>query len=579
MKKIKLLVTSIIISISFLLPTSVFASNDISSNSNKPNIVRLAGTDRYETCNKIVNEGWSQSDCAILVNSEMFADAITSSPLATKYNAPILLTEGNTLTASIKDQLQKLEVKTVYIVGGSGVISNDIVNNLHSMGITTKRISGNDRYETSIAVAKELNNNADTKGMFIVSGDTFEDALSAAPIASKLQYPIILVAKDSVPATVKNYATSNQGKNLFLVGGLDVLNSNISKELTPAKFYNQADKYSRNLALINDFKENLDLSKILIASDSTFADALSGSSLAGKSANPIILLGNSNVETTSNFISKNSVKTIDVLGGRGVLSDNTVNSIIGNTTVSNSSLDSIPDNSDLTETQMNDLLSQLQGDWYKQTYLKDKNVTVPYTDKILHFNTKGTEKYQFITAYKNDAQLETLQKIRKVSKNQYLFYGINGTDEYDTLFSIDNDKNLITLISCTTPNSYHSNGNSTFSYNQSFIRTDLVKSINKSVYVGKFQDSANNTYEFKDDLTAVWPNKSFKYKIEQLDNIGNSYLLVEYDSNGNVANRYISEDTGNTRVFYCAVPNTEKETDADPSYKAGAKYMVLTKTN
>jgi putative cell wall-binding protein len=579
MKKIKLLVTSIIISISFSLPTSVFASNDVGTNSNKPFIIRLAGTDRYETCNKIVNEGWSQSDCAILVNSDMFADAITSAPLAKKYNAPILLTEGNTLTASTKNQLIDLKVKTVYIIGGSGVISNDILNNLHSIGITTKRIAGNDRYETSIAVAKELNGNDGTKGMFIVSGDTFEDALSAAPIASKLQYPIILVAKDSVPNAVKNYATSNQGKDLFLVGGPDVLNSNISKELTPTKVYNQADKYSRNLALINDFKENLNLNNILIASDSTFADALSGSALAGKSANPIILLGNSNVETTSNFISKNSVKTIDVLGGRGVLSDNTVNSIIGNTAVSNSSLDSIPDNTDLTETQMNDLLSQLQGDWYKQIYLKDKNVVVPYNDKVLHFNEKTSEKFQFITAYKNDAQSETIKKIKKISGNQYLFYGIDGTGEYDTLFSIDNDKNLITLISCIMPGSYPSNGNSTFSYNQSFIRTDLSKSINQAVYIGKFKDSANNTYEFKDDLTAVWPNKSFKYKIEQLDEIGNSYLLMEYDSNGNVTNRYISEDTGNTRVFYSAVPNTEKQTDADPSYKEGTKAMVLTKTN
>lgn len=574
MKKIKLLITSIIITAGLLLPTSAFASNDANSNSNKPNIVRLAGTDRYGTCNAIVNNGWSQSDYAILVNSDMFADAITASPLAKKLNnAPILLTEGNSLTASTKDQLQKLKVKNIYIIGGTGVISNNIVNTLNSMNITVKRIGGADRYETSIGVAKELTG-GNTTGMFIVSGDTFEDALSAAPIASKLQYPIILISKNYLPSSVKNYAASNSGKDLFLVGGSDVLDNNISKELAATKIYNQSDKYSRNLALISDFKENLDLSKVLVASDSAFADALSGSALAGKTANPIILLGNSNVDTTSSFISKNGVKTINVLGGRGVISDNAVNGITGSTTVSNSSLDSIPDNTDLTEAQMEDLLSQLQGDWYKQIYLKEKNVTIPYNDKVLHFNTKASSKYQFITAYKNDAQEETLQKIKKISKDQYLFSGINGTDGYDSLFTINNDKNTITLVSTVFKTT-----NSKIDHNETFVRTDFVKSVNSAAYVGKFLDAANNTYEFKNDLTAVWPNETFKYKIQPLDDTGDCYLFEEYDSNGSVVNRYVSQDSKNARMFYTAIENPDKETDADPAYVKGALYLALTKAN
>ncbi|NMM64078.1 cell wall-binding repeat-containing protein [Clostridium sp. P21] len=575
MKKIKLLITSIIISTGLLLPTSVFANNDTTTvNSNKPSITRLAGSDRYETCNAIVNNGWSQSDYAILVNSDMFADAITASPLAKKLNnAPILLTEGNSLTASTKDQLQKLKVKNVYIIGGTGVISNSIVNTLNSMNITVKRIGGIDRYETSIKVAKELTG-GNTSGMFVVSGDTFEDALSAAPIASKLQYPIILVAKNYVPASVKNYAASAKDKDLILIGGADVLNSNISKDLSATKTYNQADKYSRNLALINDFKGNLDLSKVLVASDSAFADALSGSALAGKTANPIILLGNSNIDTTSSFISKNGVKTINVLGGRGVISDNAANGITGTTTVCNSSLDSIPDNTDLTESQMEDLLSQLQGDWYKQIYLKEKNVTIPYNDKILHFNTNASNKYQFITAYKNDAQLEIIQKIKKVSKNQYWFYGMDRTDEYDTLFNIDIDNNTITLDSLISKAT-----GSNLLYNETFVKTDFVKSINTAAYVGKFLDGANNTYEFKDDLTAVWPNRTFKYKIEPLDSTGDCYLFEEYDSNGSVVNRLVSQDTKSARIFYVAEKNPNKHTDFDPAYVKGAKYLVLTKAN
>lgn len=558
MKKIKLLIASIIISTSFLVSTSVSAID-----SSAPNVTRLAGQDRYQTCNKIVDSGWSQSNYAILVNSNMFADAITASPLAKKCDAPILLTESNNLTVSTKEQLQKLGVKTVYIVGGTGVISNNIEKTLKSMNITTKRLFGKDRFETSVNVAKELN---DSKDVFVVSGDTFEDALSVAPIAAQLQNPIILVSKNTIPSSVKSYLND---KVVSLVGGTDVLSNNVSSALNPAKAYGQADKYSRNLALINDNKENLDLSKIFIASDSTFADALSGSALAGKNKNPIILLGNSNQSSISNFVTNNEIKTVNVLGGTGVVSDSAVSAITKNDS-SSLSLDKIPDNTDLTEAQKNDLLSQLNGKWYRQIYLSDRNVTIPHDGKVLHINKN--EKYQLVTGFKNDAQMEVIEKIKKISKDQYLFYGKDDSFEYSSLFKIDLNKNLLTLVYTIS-----SVDNNKVSRDESFIRTDLASYINKALYIGKFKDANSKIYEFKDDLTALWPDKNFKYSLQQLDNKGISYIFTVYDSTGNAVTRYISEDQNDKRVFYSAAVNTEKWTDADPAYVKDKQLFVLTK--
>lgn len=566
MKKIKLLVTSVIISIVFLASTVTFAEEI-----NKPTVTRLSGQDRYQTCNQVVDKGWSQSDYAILVNSNMFADAITSAPLAKKYNAPILLTEGNKLTDSTKDELQKLGVKNVYIIGGTGVVSSNIENTLKTLGITTKRIYGKDRFETSISVAKEL---GEIKGVFAVSGETWEDALSVAPIAAQLQYPIILVSKSAVPSTVQNYIDNNKDKDICMIGGWDALESNISSKLNATKVYDQIDKYGRNLALINDYQEKLDLSKIFIASDKTFADALSGSALAAKDGNPIILLGDTNQDTTLSFINSNGVKAVNVLGGTGVLSDNIVNNVIGNGS-SSISLDSIPDYTDLTSAQSNSLLSQLEGDWYNEIHLKDKNVNVPYDGKVLRINKNYN--YQLVIGSKNDAKGEILQKIKKVSKDQYLFSAKDGEFSYDTLFTIDTSKNSITLVYET---SKINNGvPSKNSYNETFIRTDLAKAVNKAAYIGKFKDSNNKVYEFQDGLTAAWPNKNFKYSLAQLDESGNSYLFVEYDSSGKVANRYISEDQNDKRVFYSAVENAEKWTDADASYKKDKQLFVLTKIN
>ncbi|EET87566.1 hypothetical protein CcarbDRAFT_1962 [Clostridium carboxidivorans P7] len=151
---------------------------------------------------------------------------------------------------------------------------------------------------------------------------------------------------------------------------------------------------------------------------------------------------------------------------------------------------------------------------------------------------------------------------------------MDGTDEYDTLFTIDIGNNTITL------NSLASIATGTKSLNnETFIKTDFVSSINKAAFVGKFLDGANNTYEFKDDLTAVWPNKTFKYKIQPLDNTGDCYLFEEYDSNGSVVNRLVSQDAKSARLFYIAIKNPDKHTDADPAYVKGARYLALTKAN
>ncbi|MFL0196313.1 cell wall-binding repeat-containing protein [Clostridium sp. WILCCON 0269] len=321
MKKIKLLVVACILMTSILSATKVFAENNITVN-------RLSGQDRYGTSLAIVNKGWTQSNYAVLVNSQNFPDAITASPLAKKYNAPILLTDFTTLTDSTKQELQNLGVGTVFIIGGTGVISSDVENTLESMGISTKRIYGQDRYETSVNVAKELGS---SKGVFVVSGDTWKDALSVAPIADKLQYPIILVGQDNVPDTVKNYINQVKANNgeVDVVGGSDTLSNDISSVLNPTKSYDQSTQYDRALALINNYKGQLDLSNVYLASDSNFADALSGSALAGMNGNPIILVGDSNQSDVSAFITNNNVTNVNVLGGTGVLSDNDINSITG----------------------------------------------------------------------------------------------------------------------------------------------------------------------------------------------------------------------------------------------------------
>ena len=87
-----------------------------------------------------------------------FPDALSGSVLASKVNAPILLV-GNSVGNSsetlnfIKNNVSKSG--TIYLLGGEGVVKNEIVNDLKNSGFTNfKRLGGSNRYETNALINK-----------------------------------------------------------------------------------------------------------------------------------------------------------------------------------------------------------------------------------------------------------------------------------------------------------------------------------------------------------------------------------------------------------------------------------------
>jgi Putative cell wall-binding domain len=152
-------------------------------------IDRIWGSNRYETASKIALEGWETSKYAILVTGENYPDALAATPLSKKLDAPILLTEKNRLTEITLNTMKLLQVSEVFIIGGTGVVSTNVYYALINHGLKPKRISGANRYETSLEIAKLL---GVSKGIFAVYGGDFADALSVGPVAASLGMPIIL---------------------------------------------------------------------------------------------------------------------------------------------------------------------------------------------------------------------------------------------------------------------------------------------------------------------------------------------------------------------------------------------------
>lgn len=330
MKRLKLthLITSLILSVSILSSiNTVFAQSDTIYYSHQ------GGQDRYETCKKLIYRNITTGfKYAVLVSGSNYPDSLSAAPLAKQYNAPIILLPTDSYNQSFLDDdtielLKKRGVKQVFIIGGTGVISRDVDRTLNDMKISSTRISGKDRYETSIKVAEKLPTPMD---IFITTGEDFRDALSISSIAAKKESPIILVPNgDNLPDSTKEYLDEHNTVKTYVVGENDVVSDSIYKELPSPTRITGRDSYERNANIINKFSSILDFTETYITSGEGFADGLGASVIASQTASPIVLVKDPVPTAISNLINSKAsqIKHITVLGGEGAVSNSTLNKL------------------------------------------------------------------------------------------------------------------------------------------------------------------------------------------------------------------------------------------------------------
>lgn len=284
---------------------------------------RLAGPDRYATTAAIAKEGWIQSDYVILVSGENFPDALVAVSLAQQYGAPILLSQKKYLPEVTKQTLLDLEVKNVILIGGLGVLSDQLCGELHNMGIDTSRLAGRDRYETSIDVAQQF---SDISEIAIATGEDFADALSISSIAADKNMPVILVPKNNIGSDTQAFIKNNNITKTYVIGSSAIISDNVAKQFTEAERITGATKYDRNINIINRFQPDINGDKVFLATGNDYADALAGAAYAAKVNSPIVLVSNNLNMTTREYLFANiSGKDVIILGGEGAVSGSVFN--------------------------------------------------------------------------------------------------------------------------------------------------------------------------------------------------------------------------------------------------------------
>lgn len=294
------------------------------------NTIRLGGSDRFETSVAISKSGWENgSTYAVLATGNDYPDALSAAPLAKKYNAPILLTDTKTIPQVTLDEIKRLNTTYIFICGGTGAVSQEIENQLNSMGITTERLMGADRYATSVAIANKLGNGSGK--LMVANGYDWSDALSVSSIAAKEGIPIILTDKDNLPDSLQSFIDNTNFSKAYVLGDTDLISNAIASKLPNSERIVGSNKYERNINIIKTFQSELDSTSICIATGSDFPDALSGSALAATLSSAIVLVDDNNLQdVTTQYTTQALVtaKNIYVFGLQGAVSDATISKLV-----------------------------------------------------------------------------------------------------------------------------------------------------------------------------------------------------------------------------------------------------------
>ncbi len=293
----------------------------------RSSVYRISGTDRYATGIKIADRlkevlKVNKLNSVVLVNGSGYADALSGSYLAYVKNAAILL-----INEKNADKIQSYVSKnmkasgTVYILGGENAVPASVEQRFE--GYKVKRLSGTTRYETNLAILKEMR--IDSDELLVCTGKGFADSLSASASGR----PILLVGK-SLTEEQKQYLTENGVQKFYLIGGEGAVSKKIEEELS---LYGSCIRVAGNTRYATSVKTAetfcSDAESVVLTYGKNFPDGICGGVLAAKSNAALLLVSEGNEAAAKKYVSDEGILTGFVLGGKGLISDPSVRKVFG----------------------------------------------------------------------------------------------------------------------------------------------------------------------------------------------------------------------------------------------------------
>ena len=286
-------------------------------------VSRLAGADRYATAVAVSQAGWPEgADAAVLATGRDFPDALAASVLAGAVEGPLLLSAEDRLLPAVAEELARLGVERVFVVGA---VSESVDEAVRSMGVHTRGVRGRDRYETAARVAGQVAGSG-TEGVYLVTGEGFADALAVGSVAAGQGWPILLTPPQGHPR-LASWVDALGAEQVVVVGGTSAVSDAALEGLTDVEVERIAgpNRAATAVAVAQVARGRGYGADPLVASGTAFADGLAGGVLAARWQRPLLLTGGDRLAPqVHGWINDERSERVTVLGGKAVISEGVV---------------------------------------------------------------------------------------------------------------------------------------------------------------------------------------------------------------------------------------------------------------
>ena len=288
---------------------------------------RLSGATRYDTMERIVGAGgWRSGGTVIVASGGNYPDALAASGLAGVLDAPIVLTDGNTLSVQASARLTSLAPSRIIVAGGRAAVSDGVVAALRGICPDVERVAGETRVDTSLELYRKGSGWGSTA--ILATSGNFADALSVSSYAYAAKAPVFLVDPGTGLTRAQKAALGTFGQ-VLVVGGENAVPSRHVAGLPGVTRLSGATRYETSERIAEwTTGHGLGMDGVVYATGANFPDALAAGPLAGRAGAVTLLVADAHSPAVSFSAGyRGKVDRAYVVGGENAVSRATADAI------------------------------------------------------------------------------------------------------------------------------------------------------------------------------------------------------------------------------------------------------------
>lgn len=259
------------------------------------NVTRVSGAERIATSVAVSERNWTEASDVLLATARDYPDALASGSLSATLAAPLLLTDPAGLPSAVRDELDRLGTRTVWILGGERAVGAEVESALHEDGYEVRRVAGGNRFETARMIARSPQP-ATRETVALVWDQDWPAAVAAGALAASAErIPTLLTHQNELPGVTRDTLEELGTRTVLVIGGPAAISDAVAQELRDLGYTVErlagADRYATSrIVADNAMARSPQVTKpVVLATGQDFPDALAAGGLAAHLSGALVL--------------------------------------------------------------------------------------------------------------------------------------------------------------------------------------------------------------------------------------------------------------------------------------------------